>query len=220
MVVIMVCVIMLIRAVVMTSRFAPGRIVFPSFVEPAGAQHVFRAQCRRSCTPGHRAARKQQRLGEILAHQLEVVRNDHHRAIFAVPALDQSDQVTNGLGIDGVEGFIEQDQIGILHQNTGKQGALQLSAGKRVERAAFKSFEPNGHQRLAYGCTVLCRMSPEQAAAWPKTQRDQVDDARWKAAVELRLLRQVGNADAWHLDDSAGHRTQRADDTLHEGRLA
>lgn len=177
MVVVMVWVIMLICAVVVTIRFAPGRIVFPSFVEPAGAQHVFRAQRRRGCAPGHRAAGKKQRLREILPHQFEVVRYHHHRAVFTVPALDQGNQVANRLGVDGVEWFIKQDQVGILYQDTGEQSALQLATGKRVQCARFKALEADCHQCLAHGRAIFGGVPAEQSAARPKPKGDQVDDA-------------------------------------------
>ena len=94
-------------------------------------------------------ARQQQRLGKMLAHQIEVVHDDHHRAPLAMPALDQRDQVGDGPGVDGVERLVEQDQLRVLHQHAGKQRALQLAARQRVDRARFEAFEADRHQRVA-----------------------------------------------------------------------
>ena len=137
-----------------------------------------------------------------------------------MPALDQRDQVADGLGVDGVKWLVEQDQVGILHQHAGEQGALQLAPGKRVERALFKAFEPDGHQRLADGGAVLRRKPAKQPASWPQAERDQVNHPRRKAAVEFRLLWQIGDAHAGHLDDTARHRPQHPDNALHERGFA
>ena len=109
-------------------RFAPRRIVVPGFVEAPCAQKVLRLQSIDSVAPGHRTAGKKQRLREMLADQIEVVDHDHDRAAFAVPALDQRDQVDDGLGIHRVERLVEQDDLGILHQHACEQGPLQLAA--------------------------------------------------------------------------------------------
>ena len=49
---------------------------------------------------------------------------------------------------------------------------------------------------------------------------DEIDDARGKRAVELGLLRQIGDACSRRVDDLAVHRLQHAGDALHERRLA
>ena len=84
----------------------------------------------------------------MCAHQFEIMGDDHHRAAFAVPALDQLDQVADGLGVDRIERLVEQDQVGILHQHAGEQGTLELAARQRVDGAFFETFEADRHQSL------------------------------------------------------------------------
>ena len=138
-VIVMMAVIMVVvgMAVIMavTLGLAPRRIVVPRLVETPGAQAGFPAAASRARRPpGHRAARQKQRFGKMLAHKVEIVDDDHHRALLAVPALDQRDQVGDRPGVDRVERLVEQDEVGILHQHARKQRALQLPAGKRVDR--------------------------------------------------------------------------------------
>ncbi|MCY1249092.1 hypothetical protein D9M72_625940 [compost metagenome] len=69
----------------------------------------------------------------MLPDQIKIMRNDHDRALFMVPVLDQPDKISNRLLIHRIEWLIEQDQIGILDKHTRKQCALELSTRKTVE---------------------------------------------------------------------------------------
>ena len=177
----------------MRLRLAPGRVVVPGLVEAARPEQVFRLQrlCRRP--PGDRITRQQQRLGKMLAHQIEVVDDDHHRPLLAVPALDQRNEVGDRPRIDRVERLVEQDDLGVLHQHARKQRALQLAARQRVDRARLEPFQADRHQCTRHRRPVLRRVAAEQSALRPQAHRDEVDHPRRKAAVELRLLRQIGD---------------------------
>ena len=74
-----------------------------------------------------------------------------------MPALDQRDQVDHRLGVDGVEGFVEQDDVGVLHQHAGKQRALQLAARQRVDAALLEALEADGGERPRNGVAVVAR---------------------------------------------------------------
>ena len=65
-----------------------------------------------------------------------------------MPALDQRDQVADGLGVDRVERLVEQDDLGVLHQHAREQRALQLAARQRVDRPLLETFEADRRQRL------------------------------------------------------------------------
>ena len=71
---------------------------------------------------------------------------------------------TTVLGVDGVERLVEQDDLGVLDQHAGKQRALQLAAGQRVDRACLEALEPDRHQRLRHRSAVFLGEAAEQAA--------------------------------------------------------
>lgn len=73
-----------------------------------------------------------QRLREVVAPEVKVVDHHHHGPPFALPALDQPDENPDRPGVDGIEGFVEQDQVGLLQQNAGEERTLQL-AGETAE---------------------------------------------------------------------------------------
>ena len=156
----------------------------------------------------------------MLAHELEVVDDDHNRPVLAVPALDQRHEVGEGPRIDRIERFVEQDDLGVLDQHPREQRPLQLAARQRIDRARLETFQPYRHQRLLHRLPVLGGVAAEQPAPRPQPHRDEVDDASGKAAVEFRLLRQIGDLSAGHLQAFAGHWLEHADDALHQGRLA
>src|SRR5262245_13889492 len=88
--------------------------------------------------PRHRLAREQQGFGEIRPHEVDVVHGGEHRALFAVPALHQLEQVGRGLGVDGVERLIEHDHTRVLQQQAREQHALHLPTGERTDGAVFE----------------------------------------------------------------------------------
>ena len=61
-------------------------------------------------SPRHDFAGQQQRLREMLPHLLDVVQRGDDGAPLFVPAFDQDDEVGDGLGVDGAERLVEQDQ--------------------------------------------------------------------------------------------------------------
>ena len=168
-------------------------------------------------TPG-----EQQRLGEMPSHQLEVVRDDDDRAAFAVPALDQRHQVADGLGVDGVERLVEQDQLGVLHQHARKQRPLQLAARQRVDRPLLETGEADGRRApRRHRRAVGRREAAEQAAPRPQAEAPRGPTTRaGKLRSSLRLLRQVGERRArrWR-EHAPGHRLQYADDALHQASI-
>ena len=210
----------MIVAVHLAFGLAPGRVVVPGLVEAARPQQILRPQRLDRLAPGDRPAGEQQRLRKMLAHQIEVVDDDHDRAAFAMPALDQRDQVATRLGVDRIERLVEQDQLGVLHQHARKQRALQLAARQRVDRPLLEAVEADRRQRLRYRRAVLVGEASEQPALRPQAERNQIDDARRKGAVDFGLLRQIGDAGVAYVDDGSGHRLQHADDALHQGRFA
>jgi hypothetical protein len=111
-------------------RFTPLSLVIPCFDETPGLEHIFRPQRFLRSPPGNGMTRQKQRFGKMVAHQLEIVDDDHDGATLAVPALDNVDQIAERLGVDRVERLVEKDDISVLHKNACKQSSLQLAAGQ------------------------------------------------------------------------------------------
>ena len=158
--------------------------------------------------------------GKMLAHQVEVVDDDHDGAALAVPALDQRDQVDDGLGVHRVERLVEQDDLGVLHQHPREQRPLQLAARQRVDRPLLEPFEADRRQRLRDRSAVFVGEAAEQSALRPDAERNEVDDACREGTVEFGLLRQIGDARIARVHDVPVHRLQHPDDALHQGRFA
>jgi hypothetical protein len=156
----------------------------------------------------------------MLTHQLEIVHHHEHGAPFAMPVPDERDQIGGRLGVDGVERFVEQDQIGLLHEHAGKERALQLAAGQGVDRSALEAGQADRGERVAQVVPVLAVVTPQKAAFRPKSETNQVENAGWKAAVDLGLLRQIGKPLAGCRLHGAGHRFHDADDPFHQGGFA
>ena len=87
---------------------------------------------RRGIAPGDHVTRQQQRLREMALNLRMVMHHRNHRAAFLVPGGDQAQQFGGGLAVDRIERFIQQNQIGILQQQTGEQHALELAGRQRT----------------------------------------------------------------------------------------
>ena len=205
-----------------TSFRAFRRVLVEGLAHAARGEQVFRCQHRRRLAPGDRLAGEQQRLREMRPHEIDVVHGGKHRALLAVPALHQVEQVGRGLGIDGVERLVEHDHARILQQEAREQHALHLAARERRDGAALEAGEADGGDRLLDRCARLAVDAAEQAGAAPQPHRHHVVDVDRERAVDLGGLRQIGDilgAEPVALD-AAGERLDRADDALEQRRLA
>src|SRR5690606_22047076 len=190
------CMAMTVRfALVVTAvsmRPAPWRVLVPRLMKLSGAQEIFGRKRLARLAPCDRLSRQKQGFREMLTHEVEIVDYDEHRAALSVPTLYQRDQVSHRPGVDRVERFVEQDQVGVLHQHPCEQGALQLAARQRIDRTLLETFQTNSRKCLGDRFAILRLEAAEQSAPRPKPERDQIDHASGKGAVELRLLRQIG----------------------------
>ena len=55
-------------------------------------------------------AREQERLREMLPHEIEIMRHDKHGALFLVPAGDEVKKIGDGFGVDGRKWFVKQNE--------------------------------------------------------------------------------------------------------------
>lgn len=153
-------------------------------------------------------------------HQVEVMKDHDHRAAIAMPAQGQADQVADGLFVDGVEGLVEQDQIGILHQHPGEQGALQLPARERIERPGVETRQPDRAQGRSDRLPVCGAVAAQQAPLLPQAEGHEILHPRRKAAVEFRQLRQIGDSEARRDPADPAHGPEQAGHALDQRRLA
>jgi len=72
------------------------------------------------------------------------VQYGNHRAGSPVPLLHTAHQGLCGFAVNRVEGFVQQEDVGILHQQASEQGALQLPVGERADHALFKTLQADG----------------------------------------------------------------------------
>ena len=127
------------------------------------------------------------------AHLLDVVQRGDHGAALIVPAPDEEDEVGDGLGIDGAERLVEQDEAAVLQQQAGEQHALELSAGERADRPVGEienAERSEGIGDLALGGGI--EAAPEADLA-PQPHGGAVEHGDREAAVDVDLLREIGD---------------------------
>jgi hypothetical protein len=126
-------------------------VFVPCLGHRTGARQVAVGHDLRGRAPGDGFARQQQRLRKMFAHLGVVVQHGNHGAPLGMPLADQASKRRGGLAVYRVKGFVQQDQAGVLHQQTGKQHALELPAGKRADGPRLKTFQADSAQGRADG---------------------------------------------------------------------
>ncbi len=156
------------------------------------------------------------------AHLIDVVQRREHGAPFFVPAQDEGDEMVDGLGVDGAERLVEQDQSGVLQQEPREQHPLELPAGQRADRAVAKILQADRGERAGHRLLSLGVDSAERADLPPQPHRRAVEHRDREAPVDVDLLRQIGDVGLGQpvAVDAAAKRLQLADDALEQGRLA
>ena len=139
-----------------------------------------------------------------------------------MPAMDEAEQVLRSVRIDGGEGFVQQNHRAVLQQGAGEEGALELPGGEAPDRALLEARQPHGLQGLGRGRAHRRADAAEDADPAPVAKLDHVEDRDRKAAIDVGLLRQVGDLGAPDRAeiDAAGERPQQPDDGLQQRGLA
>ncbi len=142
---------------------------------------------------GSRAMRSVSR--EDAPHHVEVVQDGDDGAGFVVPAAHEVEQVGGGLGVDGRERLVEQDQRRVLQQKAREQRALHLAARQGRDRPALEARQADRRDGLLdRGRDRRRPMPPNSAGAGPQPHRHEIVDGEREGAVEIGGLRQVGDA--------------------------
>ena len=126
------------------------------------------------------------------------------------------------LRIDGGEGLVEQDHRAVLQQGAGEERALELPGGEAADRALLEAVESDRLQGLARGRAHGRTDAAEDADPAPMAELDHVEHRDRKAAIDVGLLRQVGDLGAPDRTelDPPGERPQQPDDGLQQRGLA
>ena len=93
-----------------------------------------------------------------------------------------------------VKGSSRRMTGGVLEQQAGEQRALHLAAGEGADRAALEAGQADGRERLLDPGPVPAADAAEQARPGPEAHGDEVVDGEREDAVDLRRLRQIGDA--------------------------
>src|SRR5262249_5340874 len=148
----------------------PWRRGKPGLDEVLGCQH------RRGCAPGNRSAGKQEGLREHRKNLLEIVQGGQHRAAFAMPALDDLQQIVARGGVDAGERFVEKHDRGVLHHHAGEQSAPELAHRKLADHASGKLAEPDGLKSLHAAQPQFGWNAPQGPHPCPATQCREFED--------------------------------------------
>ena len=72
---------------------------------------------------------------------VEIMEDGGDGAAFPVPALDQTKKIFAGAPVDRAEGFVQQDQLGILDDQSGEQDTLELAGRQRLDLPTLEPLE-------------------------------------------------------------------------------
>jgi hypothetical protein len=83
------------------------RISVESLSHRSRFRQIFLGQDGIGFSLGDFLPREQERLREICAHEIEIMRYNENRALFFVPAPDERKEIRNGSGIDRCKRLVE-----------------------------------------------------------------------------------------------------------------
>jgi hypothetical protein len=203
-------------------RPRPAHAIATSFGKLARAPQVGLTEHAGGIAARDQLAGKQQRFGVLLANVFEIVQYRDYRSSLVMPVPDQRCQITNTGRVDRAIGFVEQDQRGVLQHDPGKQRALQLAAGERTNRPLLQPAQANAVDRLGDAPAPSAVETQKGTDLAPQTHGHEVMDGDREAAVERRLLAEVGDLSPVHAEplDAALQRPQFAGNPLEQRRLA
>ena len=153
---------------------------------------------------------------------VEVVEHGGDRPAFPMPALDQVEEVFAGPPIDRGERLVEQDQVRVLHDQPGKQDALELAGRERLDRPALEPLETDGGERPARRLAHRVVRGSGPTDPPPVPEQHGIENRDREPPLDLGVLRQIGDpttAEIGPFDDPLC-RSHLADDSLQERALS
>src|ERR1700730_9081443 len=83
----------------------------------------------RGLPPSDRRARQQKRRGEVSAYLVEIMQHRHDGSSFSLPASQEMQQILGRALVEGSEGLIEQNDVGVLQKQPCKRSPLKVANG-------------------------------------------------------------------------------------------
>ena len=96
------------------------------------------------------------------------VGGDHHRDPFFYHAVDVQPELTAGEGIDAGGGFVEKQNVGLMHQRTGQRQTLFKTERQRIRRMRGDAFQAEGFAHA--GDFFVLRPAPQAINPGEKAQ--------------------------------------------------
>jgi hypothetical protein len=93
----------------------------------ARSPQILRHQRLLCWSPSDALAGEQQGIGEIRTDLIEIVQHRGNGSPLSVPAHDQAQQILARAPIDRRQGLIQQNQLGVLHDQSSEQDTLELT---------------------------------------------------------------------------------------------
>lgn len=113
-------------------------------------------------------------------------------ALAAQPVEHTGDDLAAG-GVHGAQGLVEQQQVGVLHEGAGEQGALLLPARELADLPIGQLGEPRLIEHLGHALPVGCPRPPQPAEVDVAPGEDEARDGDGEAPVDLTAPGQVGD---------------------------
>ena len=101
----------------------------PSLGQIASPPQILRHQCLPRRSPSDALAGEQQGIREVGANLIEIVQHGSDGSSLPVPAHDQTQEILARAPIDRRQGLIQQNQPGILHDQSCEKDTPELTGG-------------------------------------------------------------------------------------------
>src|SRR6476660_5367658 len=123
--------------------------------------------------------------------------------------------------VEGSERLVEQNDIGVLHEQPRKQSSLELTDGKFGDLPIHDGREADGRECLVDTRSEAFRGLANRTEISPIAERNEFGDRDRKPAVEFVLLRQIRQAMACKsgANDLTGRRPNNPGKRFQKGAL-
>jgi hypothetical protein len=139
-------------------------------------------------SPSHTFAGEQQCRGEVGANLIEIVKYRGYGSAFAMPARDQAQEMLARTLIHGCKGLVEQNQLGILYDQSGEKDTLELPGGERLDGLLFETVEPDRGQGLLGSIAQFPGDGMRPSDPVPMPEQHSLDYGNRKAPFDFAVL--------------------------------
>ena len=133
------------------------------------------------------------------------------------------DHCDPGFRIDGTQGLVEEQDLGLADESSSDQGALLQRCSNIYSISACDGAEPQPLQRPLDLAIVVLRIEAPRTSRTETSHLNYVEDFQGKALIEVGELRHIADSPAATRQvhrHRAGPGAQQPQDDLDQGRLA